>query len=213
MNMEKKNTIESKFRRNVELCANVAIFLMVIGYAVVFAKNYFSKPKQLNPPGAEFVKGERIKDIPGVDFSTYSNTVLLALNTGCTYCTQSIAFYKRLAEFVSKNNGSCQIIALFPNKEDKVSEYVKEHQLPIKYVGKVDYDALKVKATPSLILADSRGKIKEYWTGKLSEDREKEVFNSILKLNAQNKIPDRREDLTKTIDIFDESQPLFDIQE
>jgi hypothetical protein len=213
MSMEKKKTIESRFRRNVELCANLAIFLMVIGYAVVFAKNYFSKPKQLNPIGSEFVKGERVKDIPGVDFSTYSNTVLLALNTGCTYCTQSVAFYKQLAESVSKNNGSCQIIAVFPNKTDKVSEYVKEHQLPIKYVGKVDYDALKVKVTPSLILADNKGKIKEYWTGKLSEDREKEVFDSISKLNTQKNIPERREDITKTIDIFEESQPLFDIQE
>jgi 2,3-bisphosphoglycerate-independent phosphoglycerate mutase len=75
------------------------------------------------------------------------------------------------------------ILAVFPSGADDVKRYAETQQLRIPAVPGIDFSALKVALTPTIIVIDGTGTIKDFWVGKLSSDEEEQV----IKVAAHNK--------------------------
>ncbi len=146
------------FKNYLEIITNTAVVIVILVLAGVFGWKwiYPTKNKMSNP----FIKGNLFSQLKDLNEESYKKTLVLALNTNCNFCVQSLPFYKNLAESNSQNK-NLQIVALFPQSQDEVRKFLGENNLNIKSISNVDYGTLKVPVTPTIILIDSNREILE----------------------------------------------------
>lgn len=104
--------------------------------------------------------------------------MILYLSTTCRYCHESAPFYKRLLEKHS-NDKNVKLIAVLPQKIEESKEHLKSLGVNINDVYNAQLTSIGVRATPTLLLVDESGIVSEQWRGKLTEDKEKEVFEKL----------------------------------
>ncbi|MET0650359.1 MAG: hypothetical protein ABW208_27440 [Pyrinomonadaceae bacterium] len=160
--------------------ANVAIILVAAVLCAVLIKQYVL-PASPNPPPSQVQrkqvsKGDKIS-VPGVDWGQSGQTLLMALSTGCHYCTESAPFYQRLSR--ERAGKSVRLVALFPQQTDESRQYLNGLGVTVDEVQQVSPGAVDVPGTPTLILVDGQGTVRNVWVGKLSEGKEVEVFASL----------------------------------
>jgi hypothetical protein len=91
-----------------------------------------------------------------------------------------VPFYNSLAEAQQKNTVQINIVAAFINKDATlVKAYAEEKQLSVQAVAGVDLDKLGIHLTPTLVLVDNWGKVRDSWRGALQPDGEREVFDAL----------------------------------
>jgi hypothetical protein len=71
------------------------------------------------------------------------------------------------------------MIAVFPNGEAQIEDFVKEIGPSLTAVGGQDFRDLRILGTPTLVLVDSAAKVHKVWTGKLSPEEEREVLEVV----------------------------------
>jgi hypothetical protein len=161
-------------KATLEVSTNIAVLLVAIAVLSVLAIAVFTRPPAPNlSPGLE--KGRVIGQLPNVDYRSSDQTLLIMLNTNCSYCRESLPLYRKIVDAQPQRNQSLRVIAVFPNSEDQVGKYLKENQLTVDSVAGVDFQALRVSGTPTMVLVNNRGEVKDFWTGKL-DDREADDF-------------------------------------
>ncbi len=165
----------NKMFRGTELAANVAIVLVGILLSVVLVKNNLvqSQPA-IAAPAAAIAPGTKLS-LPGVDWKTNGRTLVLALSTGCRFCTESAPFYKRLAQ-EKPNLQNIRLVAVFPEPEEQSRKYLSDLGVTVDEVRQGRLDSIGVVGTPTLIFADADGAVATSWRGKLSSDKETEVL-------------------------------------
>jgi hypothetical protein len=168
----------SKIKSLLEVVTNVAVLLAAVGVLSALSWGYFAQ-RSAPPVQNGFQRGQPVAKLPKVDYSGAPKTLLIAMNTGCHFCTESIPFYNGLVSSNPGTDKTTRVVAVFPNKEDEVRQYVRQHQLNLEAVAGVDFRALNVSATPTMILVDSNGKVLDFWVGKQSEDGERLIVKTI----------------------------------
>lgn len=171
------------FRKNVELAANTAILVVAVLLCLSLVKNQFSDnsppditARALNSDST--LRADEKIDLPGIDWQKNGNTLLLVLSTTCYYCTESAAFYRRLQQ----ESGNAHLVAVFPQSVSEGEAYLKKLAVPVDDVRQVTVDSLNVRGTPTLVLVDSTGEVKDSWVGKLPPNQEAQV---IARLNRK----------------------------
>lgn len=172
MNLEKLKT-------TVETVSNVALILVSVVFLAMLASAYISKP------GAEQLKtglqrGQKFADFPHVDYQNSENTLLLFLNTECEYCRTSFPFYQQLIEARRLRGGNTRIVSVFPNSSEEAAQYMKRNQLPVEVVASVNFNEINLTGTPTMVLLDRAGVVKDFWVGKIPEKEEAQVINSLF---------------------------------
>jgi hypothetical protein len=81
-------------RAKLEAVANAAVILMAFAVGYVALARYAAA----NHAPRSVAAGDRLARVPGLDWNQHEHTLVLALNTGCHFCEQSVPFYQRLAE-------------------------------------------------------------------------------------------------------------------
>lgn len=151
---------------------------IVVVAAVIVGNFVWSKirPKQ-NVSGP--VVGSAVS-LAGVNWKENGSTLLMVLQKGCRFCEASAPFYQKLHE--NRRGIEPRMLALVPGEETETSRYLSELKIPSDGVINTSLASINVAATPTLLLIDQTGHIKDVWVGKLDSDREKEVikraFNS-----------------------------------
>ena len=80
--------------KKIELAANLAILIVAILLGYLLIQKYFlSKNEQPKP--TEIVKGTKIS-LPNMSWHQKQKTLLLVLQKDCSFCTESMSFYKTL---------------------------------------------------------------------------------------------------------------------
>ena len=120
-----------------------------------------------------------LASLPGSSYGSSPRTLLIAMNTRCGFCAESVPFYNRLTASRQANSQSVRIVALFPDSVDEVRRYVEQKQLGVETIAAVDLSKFNVSGTPTLILIDSSGKVLDFWLGKLTTDTEQQVIQRI----------------------------------
>jgi thioredoxin-related protein len=168
--------MSKKLHRKIELMTNISIILVAVllGYFLV-QKLFFTNQTQ-PVPAKEIAKGTKLS-VPDIDWQGNQKTVLLALQKGCKFCTESMPFYKTLIE-KSKQKG-VRLVAVLPNSNEEGVQYLKENGVEIQEVKQAKLDSIDVRGTPTLILVNDKGEVQNSWIGKLSAQKEQEVQDSL----------------------------------
>jgi hypothetical protein len=170
----------SKVKSYLETATNIAVILGALAVSGVFLLNYLRPNEQRTPRlRAGFQKGHQLPPIPGVSYNEAPQTLLIALNTSCAFCTESVPFYNQLAEAQLKSKSSIRIMTVFPNAEKEVQQYVQTHQLRLASRAAIDLQSLNVMGTPTMLLIDEKGTIVDFWIGKPSEATQRQVMKQV----------------------------------
>ena len=199
-----------RLKNILDVTTNIVVVLFAVVAIGVLVKNYFA------PQGVKtsvVKKGSVFPEIAGIDYRATPQTLILALNVDCRYCTRSVPFYNSLAAAQEENAGQVNIVAAFINKDPAlVKSYADEKQLSVNVIAGVDFDKLGVHSTPTIILLDSTGKVLESWTGELQPDGEGEVFAAlVLPYKPKAGSTSTAANVKKTVDIFDEQKTTMSI--
>jgi hypothetical protein len=160
--------------KKLEIAANVGIVLVAVLLGYVLLDRYvFHKAPAVRP---SIAVGETIS-LTGVDWQRNGRTLLLVLQKGCHYCTESAPFYQKLAR-QAEQSGKVHLIAVLPQPRKEADEYLGGIGLAIVDVREARLGAIKVRGTPTLLLVSNTGVVQKAWIGKLPADRESEVLQS-----------------------------------
>ena len=165
--------------KKIELAANLAIIVIAILLGVILVRNYML-PRSESQPGATqstIMPGTKLS-MAGVDWKANGKTLVLALSTGCHFCTESAPFYQRIAQEKSKA-GNTRIVAAFPQPIAEGQKYLSDLSVKVDAVTQTSLDSVGVRGTPTLILADENGLVIDSWRGKLPSEKESEVLNRL----------------------------------
>ncbi len=154
---------------------NLAIVFVAVLLAIVIVRKYFltTAPQAL----PSIAVGTEIS-IPDVDWTATPRTLLIVLRNDCRFCTESAPFYRQL---VAKSSGfqNLRLIAVSPHSTNITRQYLDSLGVSINEIRESQLHAISVAATPTLILVDDRGKVKDSWVGFLDSNEEAVVFDSI----------------------------------
>ena len=168
----------SKINQKVELAANILIIVVAVLLIGVVAQRYFfnSATAPNRPPRLQPTAGTKI-NLSDTDWSRQPKTLILALQKGCHFCTESAPFYKRLQESVRDKN--VKLVAVLPGKLEESTGYLNQLGLTNLEVKQASLDTLQTSGTPTLILVNNKGEVTHFWVGRLPADKEDEVFNQL----------------------------------
>lgn len=175
--------------KKTELLANVAIIVVALLLGVVLVKRYLLPA---GDGGARAVDprvpaGTRAS-LPDVDWAKNGRTLLLVLSKDCRYCTESAPFYQRLARETA-GRSDVHLIALFPHEAAEGRKYLDGLGVPVGDVRQATPSGTGASATPTLILVDGRGVVKNSWVGKLAPAEESEVLSQLAENSPGGEAP------------------------
>lgn len=167
---------KSKDYSILETATNIAVLLVAFAVLSALCWGYFLHRRPISLKSG-LQKGHKLQDISRVDFSNSSKTLLIAMSTKCSFCTESISFYNQLAKLQQKTNQSTRIVAIFPEERITVDYYAQQNKIDagIITIADADLKSVNVDSTPTIILIDSNRTILDFWIGKLSESLQQEV--------------------------------------
>lgn len=173
--IETSNNSMNNLKQKVEFFANIAIIVVAVAICSVLVKEYFlAKPA---PSTRQPVVGSKL-ELPGVDLSTNDKTLLLVLQKGCHFCSESGPFYRKLAQEAGNKGGQVKIVAVLPQEPAEGQRYLSEIGVPTLDVKQASLDALSVGGTPTLIMLN-RGTVSDVWVGKLDAGEESQVLSKL----------------------------------
>jgi hypothetical protein len=157
--------------KKIELAANLAILVVSCLLAVVLVKAYF-----VNESGEEVTLTPSVASLD-IAWNQNGQTLILALARNCRFCTESAPFYKQL----SQSKGNTHLVALLPQSVDEGQEYLEQLGVSVDEVKQFSLEKIGVSGTPTLLLVDTSGVVKNFWVGKLSPAQEATVLSVLAK--------------------------------
>lgn len=163
-------------RVKLEAIANVAVIVVALAAGYIVLVRYLAAYRTPRSVSA----GDLLPAIPSLDWGQRRHTLVLALNTGCHFCEQSVPFYQKLASAQQPIREDLEVVAVFPNDLDMVRRFMTRENLRIRSVSAVPLDKLRVEATPTIILVNSSGRVERSWFGTLTSRQELDVLKVAL---------------------------------
>jgi hypothetical protein len=165
--------------KRIELVTNVSIIVVAVLLTTVIVRSYLhdrSRTSQSQPP--EMIKPGMKFSLADFDWSKKDSHIVLVLQKGCHFCSESAPFYQQLARGLA-NRTDVELVAALPQNAGDAHQYLNEIQLPITEVRQVDMASTKIRGTPTILLIDKTGTVTDIWIGKLQPDKELEVLNRL----------------------------------
>ncbi len=113
----------------------------------------------------------------GGDFSTSRQTLIIALQSGCGFCQQSMPFYRRLLE---RDTDDVRIVVAAPPYDTGIGDFLAAEGVEPDSVVFAGTGALPISGTPTLLLVDGAGLVTHGWIGLLNAEREAEVLEAVF---------------------------------
>jgi thiol-disulfide isomerase/thioredoxin len=192
---------KSRFARALEIATNLSIIVLAVVGTTVLIKNYLLQPnapavsdnkpttversslrpgeiqRADRPAPAGPAVGTQIS-LPGINWSDSEETVLIALSDKCHFCTESAPFYQKLVRELGERK-NVRVVAVFPQEVGQGKKYLDQLNVPITQVAQASLDSFGVRGSPTLLIVDKSGTVKQSWVGRLSSERESEVLSRV----------------------------------
>jgi hypothetical protein len=160
-----------------EVLLNFSIIVVAILVGAVLVKNYLLSDKSRELTAASSIPPGTSLSLPNVDWSKANQTILLVLSESCHYCTNSAPFYRRLVERAGERGS--RVIAALPEDLNTSKAYLNRLGVLVDNVLQISPSSLGTRATPTLVLVDNSGIVKDVWVGQLSPEKEREVLSQL----------------------------------
>ncbi len=162
-------------RAKLEAIANVTVIVvaLAVGYVVLSGKVAGHRMAR------SIAAGDRLAPIPGIDWSGHRRTLVLALNSGCHYCQDSVPFYQKLAQAARPDGDNLEIVAVFPNGPEAVQQLMRDDGLTLRSIPAVSLEKLGIVGFPTLLVVDRQGRVERSWVGLLTPRQELEVLSVV----------------------------------
>ncbi|HKQ53675.1 MAG TPA: hypothetical protein VJT74_14970 [Pyrinomonadaceae bacterium] len=164
--------------QRLESLANIAIIVAAVLLCFVLVKNYLLPDRSKDRPRDLRVPAGTKVSLPGVDWAGNKRTLLVVLQKGCHFCSESAPFYQRVIRETA-GRGDVHLIAVLPQPTDESRKYLDELGVTIDDLKQSELDAVSVGGTPTLILVDNQGVVVNSWVGKLNADNEADVLRRL----------------------------------
>jgi len=166
-------------KSTLDTAANVAIILVCAIAAVLMSFNIRDRFFPPRPPGVE--EGEQFAALKQAVPAGASRALVVAVSPTCHFCNDSLPFYKHLVDQRNQQGSAVKFVAAVPNEESRAPETAKFTGAGVQpdSVVPIDFSAIKIPGTPTLLLVDNNGKVLNVWVGKLDDRHEKEVLKTL----------------------------------
>jgi peroxiredoxin len=158
---------------------NIAILVAVGFFVTTQVRLWRHADAHPAPAGyTAYTEGETLPEFAGL--SSGGSTVLVFVNSNCTYCTASMPFYARLSSEMSKAGRQADLVVASREPVETSSSYLERHNVSVPRVISLESDkAPLLKLTPTLMIVSREGRIERLWNGQLSPDAESEVLKLV----------------------------------
>lgn len=164
----------SKVYQKLDLTANIlTIIVTVLILGALASKFLYTKPNS-SPQKPSPTLGSKIL-LTNVEWSKHSKNVLLVLQKGCRFCTESANFYKNL--IAQTNDKNIRVLAVLPQNKEEAQAYLNSLGIDGIEVIQSQLNSLNVGGTPTVIVVNGTGEVSKFWVGKLPPETEQEVIN------------------------------------
>jgi hypothetical protein len=173
------------FFKRIELLTNVSIIIVAVLVAAFAVRSFlYGGSAAAHKPPSDMIKTGMKFSLPGADWSKKDSHLVLVLQKGCHFCSESAPFYRQLVAGVA-NRTDLELMAVLPQNAVDAQQYLNEIQVPVGDVRQANMVATKVYATPTILLVDKTGMVTDLWRGKLPPDKESEILDRLhLKVSA-----------------------------
>jgi len=170
-------------RQIIETLANAGILIVCVLIVLLFLSRkefWLHKASSGSTDEVHFV-GKKIADVPGYHWANHPETLVLAIRKGCPYCEASLPFYKQLSGLEHQGKIHAHLLAVMPDGSSTGNEELHGQGIDIDGVFSQPLASIQVLGTPTLLLLDASGKVKNAWVGQLSPVAETEVVAALEK--------------------------------
>ena len=104
------------------------------------------------------------------------------VSKNCHYCSDSMPFYRRLAELRDHGSKGFKLLALAPSGRETGADmqaYFAQNRIALDAAGEMQFAAIGVSGTPTVALVDGSRRVLAVWLGKLSTDKESELISKV----------------------------------
>lgn len=159
--------------KKIEIAANIAILIAAFAVVAFFVRNYVAG-RTNNPPS--IAAGEKFA-LKGVDWQSSEKNLVLAVSTTCHFCTESAPFYRTLVDQCRQSH--VHVVAVLPQPPAEAQAYLANEGVAVDEIRQSPLADLEVRGTPTLLLVDRAGVVRNVWVGKLAERAEKELISRL----------------------------------
>jgi H+/gluconate symporter-like permease len=159
----------NKIAKTLETAANIGIVVFVLAALGFLAKGHWLKspePKQISV-GEQFA-------LKNTNWQASGGAVVLGISTTCHFCTESAPFYRELVKKCEAQH--VHTIAVLPQSQEEAEAYLSGEGVVVDEIRQYPLSQLEISGTPTLLMIDARGTVKQVWLGKLQPNQEKDVM-------------------------------------
>lgn len=164
--------------KKLEVLANIVIVTSGILLCVVLvARVRNGDSHSLRVPSD--LTGRSLAGVNGLGVEQSARSVLLYLNSGCRYCTESIPFYVRLSQLPSVKIARFRVVVLTDEPTDVIASYLGHYGIKASAIVKARDAGVRLPGTPSVLVVDRNGHVLGSWFGWLAQEQQAEVLSAL----------------------------------
>jgi hypothetical protein len=110
--------------------------------------------------------------------------VVLVLRSDCPYCRASMAFYKRIGDLSRVSGSRLAVHVASTEDSDSIRGYLSKEGVSVDSVFSASMASLGVTGTPTILLANSTGVIKDEYVGMLTGSQEEQLLARLSRRTA-----------------------------
>lgn len=148
------------------MCATVT----AVGVQRLMANDAPAAPRKAPPPVEAGTKLELHDDLRA---GSSRASLILGLSTACQFCTESMGFYRTLADLDVVRDGRLRLGVVSLQTPDAMRLYMSEHRLPIDPVVQFRESGVPIASTPAVFLVKGDGVVERSWVGQLAKEDER----------------------------------------
>lgn len=155
------------------------VLVCLVASGLLLEKRFGGTRRATIPVGPSLLPGKTIS-LPGVSWGQAKKTLVVAMQTQCHFCEESMPLYQKLSEAARKRapgraDASFSLVFTSPERKEVVDKYLASYGVLPSVVLQADIARMGVLGTPTLLVVDSKGSVQEVFRGRLSESNERRL--------------------------------------
>lgn len=138
-------------------------------------------------PVASYRPGDRLEDLPGYDYNEHAYTVLMPVVLDCSRCETTVDLYKGVATAALSSGSKAEVLWLTYKDAPQTERYLTGSGLPMGRIMTRTAVGVRLRAVPTVLVADRAGRITAVWAGTRALERRDEIvaFLSASRVDAK----------------------------